>query len=110
MFDLARDLDPVVLALLPDREGGTREVRIVECAERDGDKTGEFRVHAGALVAIIYVRPAVGAEVEDTPVPVVRQHFEGFGLAFDLHLLRSPARLHGEGAARPLLAVETMAD
>jgi hypothetical protein len=47
MFDvLARNLNPVVLALLPHREGRGEGVGPVERAERDGDLLVELAVVA----------------------------------------------------------------
>src|SRR6476469_6895761 len=99
-----------MLAILPHREARAGEIRIVERAERDGDHVGELRVDGRTGVAIMYVRPAIRAEMEDAAVPAVGDNVVGFRLALDADLLGWPARLHRERAAAAFLAVEAMAD
>src|SRR6185312_2144426 len=55
--ELSIVLDPVVLAILPNREGGREEERVVECAERDGDEVVELVVEL-SVDLVINVRPA----------------------------------------------------
>src|SRR4051794_11553073 len=100
MLDLAENLDPVVLALLPDREARLGEIGVVERAERNGDEPVEL-----AVDFVVNVRSAVGTEVKRNAIAAVGDVHVSFRPAFDCDTLRRPARLDREAAARALFAV-----
>src|ERR671913_123626 len=102
---LAEDLDPVMLSLFPNREARLQEVGVVERAQRDRDQSVEL-----AVDLVMHVGPAFRTEVERGSVAAVGYLHKAFRSTFDRHLLCRPARLHGKGAARTLLAVEAVAD
>src|SRR5690349_14998169 len=106
MLDVGTDdLEPVVLASFVDGVVRYGEPRLLDRADRDGDQIVEL-----ALDLIIDVRSAFGTEVEGRRVAAVAGLHEASRIAVDRHLRLRPARLEGEGASRPLLAIEAMAD
>lgn len=105
MLDISRNVDPVVLAFLPDREARTREIGILEGTERNGNQPGEF-----SLDHVMHIRAAIGTEMEADPVAAVCKFRPALGSPFERHLFGWPSRLDGKGASRSFLAVETMTD
>src|SRR5437868_1517193 len=106
MLDVfAENLNPWMLAFLPHGEGWRREIGVFEGAERNGDQAVEL-----AVDLVVNVRATSGAEVEGNSVAAVGDLHVSFRPALDRDLLRRPARLDGESAARALLAIEAMAD
>ena len=100
-----KDLDPFMLAFFPHGEFGRGGIGIVERTQRDGDQPVEL-----AVDLVMDVGAALRAELEGDPVAAVGDKLGPFRLALDRSLVDRPARLHGEGAARALLAVEAMAN
>src|SRR4051812_42689250 len=100
---IPEDFKPIMLALLPHREAGTGEIRIVECAQRNRDHVGEV------AAAIMHSRPAFGAEMVGRGLTAVGRAGPLLRRAFDVDAIRRPPRLDRERAARALLAVEAMA-
>src|ERR687888_109144 len=88
------------------RLGRRRKRRVGERADRDDHEVRLRRLRVEDL------RAAVGAEAEDglLPVRLVRDARVVAEAADDLDLIRLERRLHPEGASRPTLAGEAVAD
>src|SRR4029450_2989954 len=106
MLDVvAQNLDPVVLALLPDREFGLEEIGVVERSKRNGDQTVEL-----AFDDIMHGRAAVRAKVMGDLIAAVGKVHPALRIALDRHQVDRPAGLGAEGAAGALLAIEAVAN
>ena len=100
VLSLARDPDPTVLAVLPDRDLWRREGRVREGPDRDDQV---FRLAAGMEDG----RTAFGTEVEAADLRVlIGVADELLGLAADGDTVRRKARLVAVGAAGPALSAE----
>src|SRR3954469_8379112 len=99
------DVQPVVLALLPDRIiRAVDDIRVVQRAERDGDELGEI------APAVIDRRAAFGAEVIDRRLAAVGGALPLLRLALGLDAFGRPPCLRRERAPCSLLAGKAVTD
>src|SRR4029453_210451 len=104
MLDVVAEYrDPVMLAMLVDREARAWKIRIGKGSERHGDD---------AWPAFDYIsdgRSAIGAEAIGGAMTAVGDALPCLRLARDGDLVVGPARLHRKGAAGALLAIQAVA-
>src|SRR5689334_9234126 len=87
---LVDDLEPVMLATLPDGIiGAVDDIGVVECAERNGDDVREV------ATAVVHGRAALGTEMVGRLLPAVGSPGPLLRFAFDGDTLFRPARLGG---------------
>jgi hypothetical protein len=100
---VTEDRDPAVLALFPHRVSGSQEIGAVENSEGDRHQAIEL-----ASDAVVNRGSALRAKMVGDLVAAVGLVSPNLRLTFDCDLLGRPAGLGREGAARPLLAVQTV--